>query len=391
MAEWGSFPPLKVENSSGLPLYVQLAQALEGLIREGTVSPQTKLPSENELEELVGLSRSTIRKSLEDLEQKGLVYRKQGQGTFVAPNPPTIPLPGVMSVSPRLNTGASSTKGIIGLLLPTMLNEIYPQIVQGVEGVAKSMGYSVFIGNTYADRDKEYSLLQQMTEIGAAGLILEPTNAKFDQPGTRTFQLLKNYPLPFVLVGNQISGIQASEVLIDDFRGGYTAAEHLLRRGHRRIAYLYKESVLPAIDRREGLLAALRDAGLPENPELIMAYHEEEEHLNPGYTFTQKLLSSKTVPDAIFYFNDDLAFNGMRAIRDAGLSIPKDISVIGFDNVNSADLPGNRLSSVDHPKSLCGRWAADILFDQLARGPNRIRRRIMIQPELVERDTVRSR
>lgn len=389
MSHWGDLPPIELDPESDTPRYLQVARILEAQIRAGTLVPDSKLPSEHELDELLHLSRSTIRKSLDELVSKGLVYRRQGQGTFVAhPNAqaPSLPVRGMHATRP-LGSGTEKA-GIIGLLLPTMLNEIYPQIVRGVESVATAHGSSVFIGNTYADRKRELSLISQMIEGKMDGLILEPTHASFDQPGTSTWDLLKSLPMPLVLVGNDIPGLDASEVLIDDFQGGELATEHLLDQGHRSIAYIYKEAVSPAFDRRDGYLAALRKRGISPCAEHILAYREEEEFQNPGYLYTKKLLGLPTRPTAIFYFNDDLALNGMQAIRDAGLSIPGDISVLGFDNIPTGALPHNRLSTIEHPKSLLGRWAADILFDHIKHPQPRLRRRILVYPELIQRGTV---
>lgn len=411
MADWGELPPLTLDDHSDIPKYLQVARAIEFHIRAGHVRSNARLPSENELDKLLGLSRSTIRKALEELERLGCIYRKQGHGTFAAvlyPSPaasngtmfaaePVISeTPGTMpswltaSSSPS-NPTVQKRAGSIGLLVPTMLNEIYPLIIKGVEDVASRRGSNVFICNTYANRDRELTLMQDMIERGVDGIILEPTHARFDQPGTRTFQLLKSFPLPCVLIDNDIPGLELPQVILDDFRGGEVAARHLVDNGHRRLAYVFKETVLAALDRRDGFLATLRSAGIPISNALLVPYGEEDESRNPGYLYTERLLKVDPQPTAIFYFNDELAINGIRAIRDAGLRVPEDISVIGFDNIQSGAAPDVRLTTIEHPKYFGGRWAADILFDQIdraSRGLERIHRRITVHPELVVRSTV---
>jgi GntR family transcriptional regulator of arabinose operon len=178
--------------------------------------------------------------------------------------------------------------------------------------------------------------------------------------------------------------------MLDDFNGGRLATEHLIARGHRNIAHIYKESVLAALDRRDGHLAALDAAGLPRRPEYACPFTEQDEADNAGYLHARKLLALPERPSAIFCYNDDIAIQVLRAVRGQGLRIPQDVSVIGFDNIRSSGLPDVRLTTIEHPKRLCGRWAADILFDQIEQGQAAIRRRIMIYPELVERDTVAS-
>lgn len=400
MADWGDFPPITLSEDSEVPKYLQFALALERSIVEGLIPPHTRLPSENQFFDLLNLSRSTIRKSLESIEAKGLLVRRQGQGTFtVDPRKPLKDLPGEdprpVPDKPKPRThlhqvhpiNGPAVKGLIGLLVPSMANEIYPQIVQGVEDVAAERGYTVFIGNTYIDRNRERALIQQMIERNVNGLILEPTNAMTDQPGTETFRLLQDITIPTVLLDNDIHGLDLSRVMLNDLEGGRLATSYLLSKGHRRIAYVHPKEVIAANDRLEGYQSALEHAGVVHRVPLVEAYSEDQIHQVPGYRCTMALLNRLERPTAIFYFNDELAFQGMQAIRDAGLSIPGDISVIGFDNVLSSGNCHPPLTSIEHPKYYSGRWAADILFDQIESRANPIKRRIMIYPELVERES----
>lgn len=404
MADWGSLPPFSIDENSPLPKYSQLSERLAELITNGTLTAQTRLPSENELYDLLNVSRSTIRKALADLEDRSLVYRRQGQGSFVAAitpsqvsGAPNGSPQGVIPAQPHRQAKSSrgqlhaipdNSGGIIGLLVPGMSNEIYPAIIRGVEEIAAEQGCTVFIGNTYSDRDRELLLMEQMIDLKVNGLIIEPTHARQDTPDTRNFQVLSKYPCPCVLIDNDIPGLNLSRVIIDDLAGGRLATEYLISHGHRRIAYLYKESVLAAADRYSGYLAALEAAGITPDPNLIIAYTEAQEGEYPGYTLTKKLIERPDRPSAIFYYNDDLAFGGIRAIRDSGLTIPNDISVIGSDNAQSAGSPEYQLCSIEHPKYFVGRWAADILFNQIQSGRNWIRRCITIHPELVVRTSV---
>jgi GntR family transcriptional regulator of arabinose operon len=372
--------------------HLRLEMFIESLVRSGRLAPNEKLPSENELCEMLSLSRTTIRKAIDALERKSIVYRRQGQGTFAAES--------AASQAPVVSAGATITvrgvtafpptrkeKGLVGLLVPSMENEIYPLIVRGVEDVADAHGWSVFIGNTYADLERESALIGQMVERQVDGLIIEPTQALLDKPGTRNFQRLLDWGKPCVLIDNDIPGLSYSRVMIDDFAGGRAAAEYLISKGHTRVAYLYKESVLAGADRLNGFIAGLEAAGVKMDPSLVIAYSESDEALVPGYLYTTQLLRRSDRPTAIFYFNDELALHGVRAIRDLGLRYPADVSIIGFDNVKSAASPDINLTSIEHPKYFAGKWAADILFDQIESGSS-IRRRVNFLPEIVERGSV---
>ena len=372
--------------------HLRLEMFIESLVRSGRLAANEKLPSENELCEMLSLSRTTIRKSIDSLERKGIVYRRQGQGTFAAESAVSAPIASMAgaSITVRGVTAAPAAhkqKGLVGLLVPSMDNEIYPLIVRGVEDVADAHGWSVFIGNTYANLERESSLIDQMVEREVDGLIIEPTQALLDKPGTRNFQRLLEWGKPCVLIDNDIPGLSYSRVMIDDFAGGRAAAEFLLSKGHTRVAYVYKESVLAGADRLNGFMAGLEAAGVKMDPSLVIAYSESDEALVPGYLYTMQLLKRADRPTAIFYFNDELALHGVRAIKDLGLRYPADVSIIGFDNVKTAASPDINLTSIEHPKYFAGRWAADILFDQIESGSS-IRRRVNFLPEIVERGSV---
>lgn len=380
-------------GGSGIAKHLRLEAFIETAIRSGRIAPNGKLPSENELCEILSLSRTTIRKAIDSLERKGIVYRRQGQGTFAAESVAASEPSAAEAGASIIVRGVTATplprkeKGLVGLLVPSMENEIYPLIVRGVEDVADAHGWSVFIGNTYADLERESALIDQMVERKVDGLIIEPTQALLDKPGTRNFQRLLEWGKPCVLIDNDIPGLSYSRVMIDDFAGGRAAAEFLLSKGHTRVAYMYKESVLAGADRLDGFVAGLEAAGVKMDPSLVIAYRESDEQLVPGYLYTTRLLKRADRPTAIFYFNDELALHGIRAIRDLGMKYPADVSIIGFDNVKSAASPDIDLTSIEHPKYFAGKWAADILFDQIESGSS-IRRRVNFLPEIVERGSV---
>lgn len=394
MSLYDEFSSLSIDGESGIAKHLQLEKFIESLVLSFRVAPNERLPSENELCEALSLSRSTIRKALDSLERKGVVYRKQGQGTFFSA-PAFAPEGGSAGHGSTISVrGQSSSrvarkeKGLIGLLVPSMDNEIYPLIVRGVEDVAYEHGWSVFIGNTYANLERETALIDQMLEREVDGLIIEPTQALLDKPGTRNFQHLLEWGRPCVLIDNDIPGLSYSRIMIDDFAGGRSAAEYLLSKGHTRVAYMYKESVIAGVDRLRGFVAGLEAAGVAMDPSLVIAYAETDEPLVPGYLYTSELLKRPDRPSAIFYFNDELAFHGIRAIRDLGLRYPADVSIIGFDNVRTSGLSDVSLTSIEHPKYFAGKWAADILFDQIRTGPSSIRRRVNFLPEIVDRGSV---
>jgi GntR family transcriptional regulator of arabinose operon len=398
MAVPGGFPEIIIDEQSGVPKYVQLAKSLEVLIRQGTLAPDTKLPSENELFDRLSLSRSTIRNALSILERKNLVIRRQGNGTFTTGSLPTRAAPsggtvaGEPAADPRPGpdsrnwTASGKAQRIIGLIVPTMKNTIYPDIVRGVEDCAHSHGYTVFIGNTYTDQTREQTLIEQMLHSGIDGLLIDPTHSLVEQPDFPSYPFLAECPVPVVLLNNYIGGLSIPMVAPDDVRCGQLAADYFYQRGHRHVAFIYKGSVAAAVNRRDGFVGRCRTLGIAPDPAKIIDYPEEDENDQPGYRLTVSLLGMPTPPSAIFYFNDVIAIQGMNAIRDAGLTVGRDVSVMGFDNIAESNDPDIQLTTFEHPKHFCGEWAADILFSKInhASAPHTV----LIQPDLIERSSV---
>jgi GntR family transcriptional regulator of arabinose operon len=391
------FPEIIIDETSAIPKYVQLANALELLIRQGFIQPDTRLPSENEFFDQLNISRSTIRNALAILERKNLVIRRQGNGTFSSsilpprgpasnlapPERPQAPSP---VPEPRPRPTAPGGQRVIGLIVPSMKNTIYPEIVRGVEDCAHTHGYTVFIGNTYTDQNRERTLIEQMLHSGIDGLIIDPTHSLVERPDFPSYPFLSECPVPVVLLNNFIPGMDMSMVAPDDKLCGQIAADFFFSRGHRQVAMIYKACVAAAVNRRDGFVERLRQHGLSVDPAKIIGFPEEHDGDEPGFRYTINLLGLPTPPTAIFYFNDDVAIQGMMAIRESGLSVGRDVSVIGFDNISEANDPGVRLTTFDHPKQFCGKWAADILFSRINQG--RAPQSVLIQPDLVIRDSV---
>lgn len=391
------FPEIIIDETSAIPKYVQLANALELLIRQGFIQPDTKLPSENEFFDRLNISRSTIRNALAILERKNLVIRRQGNGTFSASIlPPRAAAPNTTgadkvaaassAAEPRVRPVSGGHQRVIGLIVPSMKNTIYPEIVRGVEDCAHTYGYTVFIGNTYTDQNREQTLIEQMLHSGIDGLIIDPTHSMVERPDFPSYPFLSECPVPVVLLNNFIPGMNIPMVAPDDKLCGQIAADYFWSRGHRQVAMIYKACVAAAVNRRDGFIERLRQLGMAVDPAKIIGFPEERDGDEPGFRYTINLLGMPNPPTAIFYFNDDVAIQGMMAIRESGLTVGHDVSVIGFDNIGEANEADVRLTTFDHPKQFCGKWAADILFARIAQ--RTAPQSVLIQPDLIVRESV---
>jgi len=373
-----------INESETVPKYRQLQSEIERLIAENILQLNTRLPGENEFFSRLGLSRTTIRKALEALEKAHLIYRVQGQGTFIGSNPPSWQEKTSVAKSGKI-------KKLIGVILPNITNEIYPFIISGIEQAVYSRDICVFSANSGGSHDRELRNINEMLNNSIDGLILEPLYSGFDHKETRLVSLLEKLAIPVVLINNDIPSFECSKVMQDDEGGGRLITEHLLEYGHRRIAFIYNDKISACFERRKGYRAALAAAGIEYDSALEIAYNDEEGIVYPGYVITKQLLeNSKLGVTAIFYYNDDLAFQGLIAIQSLNLKVPNDISIVGYDDVPRSSLEGIWLTTASHPKSLIGNWAASLLLEQFDQISKPIYRKMIVHSPIISRGSVAS-
>jgi LacI family transcriptional regulator len=194
--------------------------------------------------------------------------------------------------------------------------------------------------------------------------------------------LMINDPLPLVLLGHHPYYPQASWVEVDGLQSAAEAVSYLIRSGRRRIATITLPLTLIAgLDRRDGYKRALLQHRMPIDPDLII---ETESFTNGGYIAAQRLLALPDPPDAIFAASDSLAIGAMSAIRAAGLRVPEDIAVVGFDDQPSATLADPPLTTVRQPIAELGTRAVELLLT-LIEGETKGPQHVMLPTSLVMR------
>lgn len=278
-------------------------------------------------------------------------------------------------IAQSLKQRASRT---IALIVPDISNPFYPAIARGIEDAARQRGYAVLLCNTYEELARERAYLQLLRKRWVDGLI-------FATAGSNTAHLraLRRERLPVVLVARDVDGEDIDAVLVDNFRGGYDAATHLIRLGHTRIACLAGPSSLrSAAERRRGYVRALAAAGLPA-PEALLV---EGDFTAAGGRAAMQTLLARGPFTAVVAANDLVAIGAMEALRAAGRRVPEDVAVVGFDDITFASVVSPALTTVAQPKYRMGQLAMERLFD-LLRGREPAERRIVLEPQLVVRES----
>lgn len=254
---------------------------------------------------------------------------------------------------------ATKRSHTFGLIVPTITNPIFAESTRGVQDFANEQGYQVILGNSDYQYEKEAKMVEVLRERQVEGLIITTTNLKGE-----TLKSLLDDRFPFVLLYSTVRRGPISAVGVDNFLGGYRATEHLIHFHHRRIAMLagafnYSDR---SFHRWHGYKRCLKDNHIPYDPDLVL---KTEYSLARGREGVKSLLSLKNPPTAIFCSNDFLALGAMEGARKAGISLPQDLSIVGFDDMQIASSVTPALTTIRQPAYEMGELGAKILLHHI--------------------------
>ncbi|WEK53673.1 MAG: GntR family transcriptional regulator [Candidatus Cohnella colombiensis] len=354
------------------PKYMQLKEQILSWIASGRFRPGDKLPSENELAEQFELSRQTVRQSIGELVSEGWLAREQGKGTFVSRN-----------TGERRSATGNRTVGIVTTYIS---DYIFPSIVRGVEATLKEHGYRLLISSTDNRKDRERESIEMMLSHSVCGLIVEPTKSAEGNPNFDNYFALEDHGIPLVMINERYPDLDCSSVMMDDEAGGWLAVNHLLELGHRRIAAFFKTDDLQGVARMKGFMRGFRELGLSVDHELLIRYRTEDKEERP-HTALGEMLQSAEPPTAIVCYNDQLAVSLLDVIRKYEVSVPEQLSIVGYDDSYLATATEVKLTTVEHPKSLLGEQAAEMLISLLDKGSKAPSQMKLYSPQLVVRQS----
>jgi LacI family transcriptional regulator len=277
----------------------------------------------------------------------------------------------------HLRTGAGR---IIGLVILDLSNPFFTDLARGVEERANEAGYSVIVCNSDEDPAKEDAYMRVLEERGVQGMLIVPV-----APGSPAVERLRARGTAVVRVTHRTTEDECG-VGADDLLGGELAMGHLLALGHKRVGYITSAShVWPTDERREGALAAARKEGGGDDVLQVISV----EHLNVahGRDGGERLLGLRPRPTAVICANDLVALGVLQVMLRHRVRVPDDMAIVGFDDIEFAAAAAIPLTSVRLPRRLMGRTATDLLLEEAAGDPEHVHRRIVLQPELVVRQS----
>jgi DNA-binding LacI/PurR family transcriptional regulator len=247
----------------------------------------------------------------------------------------------------------------IGIVVTSIADPFNAEIVDGVEEIALTHGYSLLLATCHSDTTREMLAVQSFCERRVDGILVSSSRV-----GSLYRPMLSEMKVPVVCINSHHPDEGMYSVTIDNFNAGSEATRHLVRLGHRRIAYLGNQFGLQSdTERFAGYRRALEEVDIGFDPELIVHGNGGPENArNP----MARLLALSKPPTALFCYNDMSAYGAMCAAREHGLSIPSDLSVVGLDDLLLSSYTEPALTTIRQPKHQMGRLAAETLFHLLS-------------------------
>ena len=260
----------------------------------------------------------------------------------------------------------SGRTGVIGLAVPELRQNYFAELADEVIAAAENHGLGVIVDQLGGTRQHEVDVLTNGLRQ-TDGLLFSP-----ERLGTEDLQLLDYVGFPLVLLGERIFGGPTDHVTMHNVSAARAATEHLIDRGRDRIAVVgahpdgRENQIRPADLRIRGYRQALFEAGIEHDPQLerrVAPWHPQN-----GAEATRELLASGLQFDALFALNDTLAVGALRALGEAGVRVPEDVAVIGFDNIDTGRFTLPSLSSVDPGRGEIARTAVEMLIERIEGG-----------------------
>lgn len=322
-------------------------------------------PTIAEVARLAGVSTATVSRALAQPEKVKAGTRERVLEAVAA----TGFIPNAQARNLRLQ----ATRTVI-LLVRDISNPFYLEIYKGVEEAAIDAGYKVLMGDARDDDERILRYVDMVGERHADGLIL--------MVGRFPEALAARGRLPPIVVAlEMLQGLNLPTVKVDNHAAARAAVAHLARLGHCRIAHIAGPMPDPmSLDRRDGYLAGLADAGIPADPSLVV---EGDFGLAAGRAAVRTLDARGTSYTAIFAASDQMAVGAMGELRARGRNVPDEVSVVGFDDIVLAEAVEPQLTTVHQPRREIGQAAMALLIEQLSE--RRGHRDLILPTRLVER------
>ncbi len=331
---------------------------LKDVAREAGVSTSTVSRVFNEPEKVKTATRQKIERTIEDLN-----YQPS-------------------RVARRLRV-VSGQANMLGLVIPDIQNPFFADVARGVEDVARANDYALILSNSDEDTRKQKLCLDTLRTEEVDGIIVPPVRER-----DADVEALVGSSIPVVCVDRRIKKIPFDTIVSDNRQGAYEGVSLLIEQGHRRVGFVGGiPNISTSKERHKGYRDALVEHGMRPDPSLVRKGNSRQES---GRRLTSELLNLAEPPTALFTGNNLMTLGAFTAIHERGLEIPKDIAIVGYDDVPWALALNPPPTVVSQPGYEMGRRAAEMLLRRIAE-PDRSPTLVTLQPKLIVRESCGSK
>ena len=330
-------------------------QQLAGILRSelSSVAKQGgKLPTEAELSRRYHMSRQTVRHALQLLTEEGLVFSRQGSGTFLSPPAP------------------KQSAGPIAVITTFLDDYIFPKILHDVQSVFSESGYSIIVFSTDNLVSREREILQELLSMPISGVLAEGTKSALPSPNTDLYLRMHNKGVPILFLHGIYSNLTGFPCVSDaNESGGYILTRYLLEKGHRNIAAFLKSDDMQGPQRYQGIVCALRDRDIPIPDGRFFWYDTDRRRELIDSKQSDYLLNiiqhHMDGVSAVICYNDEIANLLIKRLLDLGRRVPEEMAVVSFDDSYYSQICPVPITSLCHRIPRTGQAAAQILLDML--------------------------
>ena len=251
---------------------------------------------------------------------------------------------------------------VIGIIIPEIVHHFFSTVINGIEKYATEKGYNVMVCLSNESYEKEVSNMSVLTNGSVDGLIVSMARETQQNQNFKHFEALISDDFPLVLFDRINDDIQCDKVIIDDIGGAFKATNHLIEIGKKRIALITTQDFITVGSlRKEGYLKSLTNQGIEVDESLIYKIDDEKDL----YEQIEKVINVTNPPDAILAVNEIYAAIALKTAKGKGLTIPKDIAIIGFTSGLISEFTYPPLTSVEQHGFLMGKQAAELLINRI--------------------------
>ncbi len=358
--------PIDFQNST--PLYIQIIDDIKEKIVNKDLGIGEQLKSHKELAEEYDVSLITIKNALSNLIDEGYLYSRVGKGTFVAQ---------------RATNGSIQHHDSVGLVLQDLKNPFFSLIAHAIEETAYTKSYNLLLSNSSSQIKKEETQIKRFKEMGVKGMIVATLRKDLHPP--KIVRELHDQNFPLVMV-SYVADEDIWYVGTDHEEGAILGTQHLIDLGHTRLGYINSPSnnSLGNI-RLQGFKKALANSNVPFNPYFVLELEDgQSSHgFESGYKLGDEFHEMEAKPTAFFVYNDSAALGFIKRIQELGYSVPEDVAIVGFDDIEQSQYAEVPLTTVHQHIEKIGSLAIDKLIKIIEGKKPEIR--TILKPELIIR------